>query len=698
MRQGVCIGEWELVRQLNSGGMGQVWQARKVFATGDARVAAIKLLRPSGVLDPRSRDALLTEASIQMQLQHPNIPKVLDVGVHEGLPYLVMDYVAGQDLAQLMSRLRDRGTHLDSTVAAHVAREVAYALDYAHEFRIDGQPQDIIHRDVAPKNIMLSGEGGVFVLDFGVAEARSHQTSRNYVKGTLLYMAPEHALGFPTAQSDAWGLGTALWEMLENRVFRSEVPPDDLRAVANEGWVPPLTRAGIPDVLRFLTEGLLRKEARDRLTISDVIEHLESPEFPAQRRVLAGFMQMCFGAAVLRSGQTLHDFEISDELNEAIAAGVVAQQSPGLSKEVRTWAEEAFAEAGAPSPVTASRTKPIVPAALHDVDDDEAQLQVAGARGPRVVTERLAQRDGDAEASLVETTEKIEPILVARPSRTTAPAKAAESRVPPSSVAEPRMLGPIGGSARSLRNEITATPPPASGSGTSPTLDRGVPVSRRRAGLGVALTVVVVGLLGFGAWFASTTLMASPSTNAEAPSVAAATQPATDSAAVSSVPYDGAPAIGAESLDSEVPAKEPATPADGTLSPAPTSDAPEVNAPTPPATTRDVPTTPDEPAADEDPPPAVPAPAPTKRSKIYVAIGFVEAMDISIGGSRRSLGMKGRDRTTMSVRPGNRIVRWGPPGQQLKSSKAIRIREGTDYDVMLGAEGPVFAPREENGR
>ncbi|MEX1366310.1 MAG: serine/threonine-protein kinase, partial [Nannocystaceae bacterium] len=270
MRTGVRIGEWELVRQLNSGGMGQVWQARKVFATGDFRVAAIKLLLPAKVLDQRSRDALHAEARIQMRLQHDNIPKVLDVGVHEGLPYLAMDYIAGRDLSQLLARLRDRGTLLDPKIAAHVARCVAYALHYAHNFEVDGVRQAVIHRDVASKNIMVSGRGGVFVLDFGVAESKGHETSHNWVKGTLLYMAPEHIQGFPSPASDVFGLGTILWEMLEGRVFRAEVAGPELRAKVNEGWVPALTRPGIPDELRFLVEGMLRKDPRDRLTTDEV--------------------------------------------------------------------------------------------------------------------------------------------------------------------------------------------------------------------------------------------------------------------------------------------------------------------------------------------------------------------------------------------------------------------------------------------
>lgn len=723
MKTGVRIGEWELVRQLNSGGMGQVWQARKAFATGDIRVAAIKLLRPSGVLDKRSREALLKEAGIQMRLQHDNIPKVVDVGVYEGLPYLVMDYIAGRDLSQLLKK-RSRNTPLDPKIAAHIGRNVAYALDYAHNFEIDGVRQEVIHRDVASKNIMLSGRGGVFVLDFGVAEARSHKTSHNAVKGTLLYMAPEHIQGFPSTTSDAFGLGTILWEMLENRVFRSEVPANELRAKVNEGWSPPLTRPGVGDELRFVVEGLLRKDPRDRLTIAEVIEHLENPEFPAQRMVLAREMHRNFGAAVMGSGQTLHDFKISDELDQAIAAGAVAKNSPPLaSVEKTSWSKEAFDRAGAPTVVATSDTRSFGPKALDD-DEDSRRLPVghsdresgrdAGSAAPATVVETPHVASAPVATEVVEpygepeaNTETDEPhaapateILSPLTGDLTNVGAATTERLPPpakSGVPVPRIHGrtaPAGGAQTSpmfLSPQVSTLPPHK-------------PSAAKSKGISVLLFLpMIVVLLGLGTWallfhepdgelVSETQEIAEPAEGQDAaaqvepePSVEPLEPPTfVDTPAVPAPPVAVAPPVPVEPEPQQLPFSDDDSPDEETQ----TNDKP---------TNEDV--------VAEDPPPSKSVPGRARRtakavarSKISVAIGFVEAMDISIGGARRTLRMKGPDRATFRVRPGRRTVRWGPPGQPLRNSKVVVIASGTDYHVNLGGRGPVFHPIEKSKR
>lgn len=197
MKRGIKIGEYLLSELLSSGGMGQVWLAHREFEGGGQSAVAIKFPHAAGVLEPRTRESLHDEARLQMRLQHPNIPRVTDMGVHEGLPYFVMDYVAGRSLAQLLSHMRDIATPLRYELVAHIAREIGYALRYAHTFEMNGVWQQIIHRDVAPKNVLVSGQGGVYVVDFGISESIRVQSSRNHIKGTLLYMAPEHALGFP---------------------------------------------------------------------------------------------------------------------------------------------------------------------------------------------------------------------------------------------------------------------------------------------------------------------------------------------------------------------------------------------------------------------------------------------------------------------------------------------------------------------
>jgi serine/threonine protein kinase len=400
MKRGIKIGDYVLAELLNTGGMGQVWLAHRDFEGGGRTAVAIKFPHAAGVLDPRVRDGLLDEARLQMQLQHENIPRVIDMGVHEGLPYFVMSFIPGRSLAELLARLRDVGTPLRLEIIAHIAREIGYSLRYAHRFEVDKSCQQVIHRDVAPKNVLISGHGGVFVVDFGVAEALGVRSSRNHIKGTLLYMAPEHALGFPSPKSDGWGLGAILWEMIEGRQFRAEVPPDDMRRAANQGLCGPLTRAGLPDALRFVTEGLLRKDESERLTIEEALRPLESPEFSPQRTALAEELKQRFGASVHRSGQTLHDFEMPEQLDRTLAAAKMVRE--GRPWEPDTWSSEAFAAAGAPIVVPVGSTRPsFLPTAL---DDESVPRTVR----PELVTERrvkheLAFEEGQGGSGVVRT-------------------------------------------------------------------------------------------------------------------------------------------------------------------------------------------------------------------------------------------------------------------------------------------------------
>lgn len=733
------IGDWELVRQLNSGGMGQLWQARKVFATGDTRVVAIKLLKPEGVLNPRVRDALLTEAGIQMRLQHPNIPKVVDVGVHEGLPYLVMDYIAGRDLKQLLEKLREQEATLDAPLVAHIVREAAYALQYAHTFEVDRVPQNVVHRDVASKNIMVDGRGGVFVVDFGVAEAASHQTSRNYIKGTMLYMAPEHALGFPTAQSDAWGLGTVLWELLENRVFRADVSPDELRRVSLEGWVPPLTHPEqVHDVLRFLVEGLLRKDPHERLSLADVISHLEGSDFPPRRTALQAVMRRCFGASVMQSGQTLHDFVFSPELNQTMAAAQVAKDASPLAKEEEPWADKVFGKGGIPPLVPTSSTQPIAPRALQDEDSRELAAPDQGAtRSDSAPLQPVAEASETQAATSAESQPSAtvllgrDPLGNERPAATTylqppfaedyPAAPATTERIPPpmdsAPVARshgrttPAEFSPAAPPSASYDSEPVpqARPQAVAGPGLAPTSSPHVygtevavatpvpPRSRARSGALIGL-LGVVGLFLL-AWVVSATRHDDPSdgesniaarvedpSEGTLPSLTIASDPGSVQAQSVKEPL-------AVSAAEQPPPSRPVEPLEPEPEPKPV--VPDVGTSQAPSVAADAPADPVVPTTEQptEPRPSKPKakPRPAPRSQLFIAIGFVEVMAISIGGSERVLRMRGTDTAKIAVRPGRRTVRWGPPGK-LTNSKRVLIEKGTDYKVMLGSKGPTFSP------
>ncbi|MFG2137820.1 serine/threonine-protein kinase [Streptomyces sp. NPDC048650] len=254
------LGRYDLTHELGRGGMGVVWAAHD---RAHGREVAVKLLAP------RIRDAeratlerrFLREARLTGRLAHPGIPAVHDHGSHGGELYLVMDLVPGRALDAV---LESEGP-LPVERAADVARSAADVLAYAHG-------QNVVHRDLKPSNLMITPDGEIRVLDFGVAAALEPQlgetrfTAANAALGTVVYMAPEQAVGKTVPASDLYSLGCVLYELLTGvPPFTGDGPFLLYHRHAHDP-VPPLAdrRSGVPSGLRALVAGLLEKRPEDR--------------------------------------------------------------------------------------------------------------------------------------------------------------------------------------------------------------------------------------------------------------------------------------------------------------------------------------------------------------------------------------------------------------------------------------------------
>lgn len=191
------IGRFEVIRELGRGAQGEVYLARDTHLD---RQVAIKTLRAGG-----NMDTLLKEARIVSKLQHPNIVTLYDAGEHKGAPYLVYAYVQGQTLAHL---LRTEKT-LSPAHAAQIISGVLDGISHAHQ-------QGVMHLDLKPANIMISGSGQPLVMDFGIARTVTQQTARDgKIEGTPQYIAPEITLGkAPTPSADLFSVGMMLYELV----------------------------------------------------------------------------------------------------------------------------------------------------------------------------------------------------------------------------------------------------------------------------------------------------------------------------------------------------------------------------------------------------------------------------------------------------------------------------------------------------
>ncbi|MFT3772492.1 MAG: serine/threonine-protein kinase [Minicystis sp.] len=260
-----AFGSYQLIERIGVGAMGEVYRAKQ---RSGGRVVALKRLMASASQSAEAVASLRSEAELLRILDHPGIAKVVDVGEAEGCHYIAYEFVPGRDLRAIADRVRRHGVPPPSgprrspsypraeedlapmplDVAIHVVLLVAEALAHAHG-RADaqGKPLALVHRDVSPSNVLVSFEGSVKLLDFGIARAagRLVRTDAGQVKGTIGYMSPEQIRGDEVdARSDIYSLGVCLWELVTGRrLFEALLPHEVSKRIA-AGDLPTPRAAG----------------------------------------------------------------------------------------------------------------------------------------------------------------------------------------------------------------------------------------------------------------------------------------------------------------------------------------------------------------------------------------------------------------------------------------------------------------------
>ncbi|MFI5288491.1 MAG: serine/threonine protein kinase [Polyangia bacterium] len=236
------FGKYDLLALLATGGMAEIWLARVSGAAGFEKLVVIKRLLDQLTVNPEYIEMFLDEARINARLSHTNVVQVLELGQVEGKYFMAMEYVAGLSVAQVGKRATQRLGDVPQEVACGVVAQACAGLHHAHErAQPDGTPLGIIHRDVSPQNLILTFEGLVKVLDFGIAKAegRTTQTRAGLVKGKSAYMSPEQCLGLPLdRRSDVFALGIVLFELATaRRLFKRQNSYQTFEAI---------TRAEVP--------------------------------------------------------------------------------------------------------------------------------------------------------------------------------------------------------------------------------------------------------------------------------------------------------------------------------------------------------------------------------------------------------------------------------------------------------------------
>ncbi len=225
---GQRLGRYEILTQLASGGMASVYIARAQGVAGFERLVAVKVMHPHLAHEEEFIQMFLDEARLAARIRHPNVVPTLDISDTDGRGfYLVMDYVEGDHLGALLRGAVTKRERLDPGVAVRVVLDALAGLAAAHTLTgVDGNPLNLVHRDISPHNILVGADGVSRLTDFGVAKAevRLSSTRDGQFKGKLGYMAPEHAsTGLADQRSDIFSMGIVLWECLASkRLFRGE--------------------------------------------------------------------------------------------------------------------------------------------------------------------------------------------------------------------------------------------------------------------------------------------------------------------------------------------------------------------------------------------------------------------------------------------------------------------------------------------
>lgn len=233
---GEKIGKYLLFYEIGSGGMASVFIARLMTSTGVGKWVAIKKIHPHLAKEKQFVEMFVDEAHLAAQLQHPNVVQVFDVDEHDGLPYIVMEYLKGENLTALIQTTAKQKQRIPYTMAAKILSYVCEGLHHAHELtNSDGSLLGVVHRDISPQNVFITYDGIVKLVDFGIAKAagRLTHTQTGYLKGKYAYMSPEQALGQDVdRRSDIFALGIVLYEITTyKRLFKSDSDFEILRKV-----------------------------------------------------------------------------------------------------------------------------------------------------------------------------------------------------------------------------------------------------------------------------------------------------------------------------------------------------------------------------------------------------------------------------------------------------------------------------------
>ena len=316
------FGKYLILDHLVDGGMAKICRARYLGEQAN-KVVAIKMVQPQFSNDEAFVRMFQDELNITFGMLHPNIMQVYDYGKTNGQLYTAMEYIHGANLKQYLDRLKERKVVFPVEISCYIISQVCLGLHYAHTFtdKLTGKPYNIVHRDISPHNIMLTYDGAVKVIDFGIAKANtnSEATQAGTIKGKLSYLAPEYLEGLELdSRYDEFAVGITLWELLCSRkLFQANNDLAVLKQIQACKIVPPSQiNPSVPKELDTIVMKALSKDRAHRY------ENLDQ-----MNRALVKFLYSTypeFNASDLKSfADDLFKKEISEDRTKFVEYGKI---------------------------------------------------------------------------------------------------------------------------------------------------------------------------------------------------------------------------------------------------------------------------------------------------------------------------------------------------------------------------------------
>jgi serine/threonine protein kinase len=290
----LIFGKYELIRRLALGGMGEVFLARQTGGVSGAdRLVILKSLLPELAEQEGFVDQFLDEARVAAKLNHPNVVQMFEAGLWNGVYFIAMEYIRGENLSRIQKVAKAKGLTLPLHITVRVIRDALNGLGHAHSAVDDqtGKPLGVVHRDVSPQNIMVRMDGVTKVVDFGIAKSgnRSSRTATGVLKGKLQFMAPEQVKGEAVDnRTDLFAMGVVLWELVTGaRLFEGDNEIQTLKAVLAQPIRPPsqLVDGFPPDLEATIMRMLEREPDRRYASCEDAADDLSRWLAQGSRRV-----------------------------------------------------------------------------------------------------------------------------------------------------------------------------------------------------------------------------------------------------------------------------------------------------------------------------------------------------------------------------------------------------------------------------